>query len=305
MNKNTRRIFVSILTLVLTVVAVGTTTFAWFTIGNIATVSGIEAQVMGGEGLEIEIVNSITNESTGWKNNITSDEFVDLISDTFKFEAVELRDTGSFTKLGVIDNPSAGNESQGRLYRGVTTTANTEYLEFNINFRSLSEGTVKLTNLTFNTVNITGFNPEMAYIGPNGSLIPQGTATPDFNGGNALRVSFEDATGGPADNTYRNAHGVNENHGQWDYMFKKGNRIFDSALVTDPNDALSASPGFSGTAFDVNTNAITVTLPEPTTEGAFTVATITMRVWVDGWDPHAFDAIYEETLGVSLVFEKQ
>lgn len=304
MTKNTRRIFVSILTLVLTVVAVGTTTFAWFTIGNVATVTGISGQVVGGEGLEMQLVRYVdgtpaNDKATDFKNHLGADDWAIVRPADFKFKAVELNETtGVFTQLGVI----TGAVNHGKLHRGAATTANVEYIELTVNFRSLSAGTISLTNLTFNELTVSGFDAGVPYIGLDGNNIPSGTVTPDFDGSHALRVTF---TGGASNNlTYRKDHAVNAQHGQWDFISQKGNEIYEDSTGAQK---VASSPGYSGVAFTNvagSENGVTVALTStPDTDG-FHTASLTMQIWVDGWDPHTFDAIYEMLLGLSLTFEK-
>lgn len=58
MRKMSKKIIVSVLTLVLTVVALGTTTYAWFTVGGTVAVEEFEMQVTSGVGLEIAYLHS-------------------------------------------------------------------------------------------------------------------------------------------------------------------------------------------------------------------------------------------------------
>ena len=53
MSKLSRKLVLSVLTLVLSVVALGTTTFAWFALGQSATIDQFQLQATAGEGLEI------------------------------------------------------------------------------------------------------------------------------------------------------------------------------------------------------------------------------------------------------------
>lgn len=57
MRKMSKKIIVSVLTLVLTVVALGTTTYAWFTVGGTVAVEEFEMKVTSGVGLEIAYVH--------------------------------------------------------------------------------------------------------------------------------------------------------------------------------------------------------------------------------------------------------
>ena len=55
MTKMTRKLLLSIITVVLTVVALGTTTFAWFTLTNTAQIQEFEAKIIADSGIEIAI----------------------------------------------------------------------------------------------------------------------------------------------------------------------------------------------------------------------------------------------------------
>jgi len=55
MNKIARKLVLSILTVVLTVAALGTTTFAWFTLTNTSVVQPFQAQIVSDTGIEIAI----------------------------------------------------------------------------------------------------------------------------------------------------------------------------------------------------------------------------------------------------------
>src|SRR5690554_4150296 len=115
MKNSTKRIIMSVLTLVLTVVALGTTTFAWFSIGNIATVTGISGNVQAGDGLEVRLHNSIniaegkTNYDSGFLNHLTDAEFLAYldsiggydVDNPFEFVAVTTANGTSFNELGV------------------------------------------------------------------------------------------------------------------------------------------------------------------------------------------------------------
>ena len=58
MTKLTRKLLLSVLTVVLTVVALGTTTFAWFTLTNTAQIQSFDAEIIADSGIEIAIGNA-------------------------------------------------------------------------------------------------------------------------------------------------------------------------------------------------------------------------------------------------------
>ncbi|MGI6728746.1 MAG: hypothetical protein ACOX5P_00560 [Bacilli bacterium] len=55
MRKLTTKLLFAIISAAFALVALGTTTFAWFTISNTASVSQFSAQVTAGQGLEISL----------------------------------------------------------------------------------------------------------------------------------------------------------------------------------------------------------------------------------------------------------
>ncbi|MFA7377032.1 MAG: hypothetical protein WCZ13_05950, partial [Acholeplasmataceae bacterium] len=50
-----KKILLSVIAVVVTVAALGTSTFAWFTLSNRASVGTFEAEVTAGEGIEISL----------------------------------------------------------------------------------------------------------------------------------------------------------------------------------------------------------------------------------------------------------
>ena len=59
MKKLSRKLLISIFTLVITVLAVGASTFAWFALSTTSQVSNIGGKVTGGEGIEVRLYHKI------------------------------------------------------------------------------------------------------------------------------------------------------------------------------------------------------------------------------------------------------
>ena len=55
MRKLTTKLLFAIISVAFALVALGTTTFAWFTLSDTATVSTFDAQITAGEGIEISL----------------------------------------------------------------------------------------------------------------------------------------------------------------------------------------------------------------------------------------------------------
>ena len=73
MNKLMRKLSISILAVVFAVVAMGATTFAWFTITNTARINQFDVYVTAGSGFEIA-VTGIDGTPSAWKSTITETE---------------------------------------------------------------------------------------------------------------------------------------------------------------------------------------------------------------------------------------
>src|SRR5690554_1359802 len=78
MSKLSKKLFLSVITLVFTVVAMVATTYAWFTIGDTATVGNVEGSVQGSEGLEIQFDGDDSGE---WYSNISKSKMDDFLGD--------------------------------------------------------------------------------------------------------------------------------------------------------------------------------------------------------------------------------
>ncbi|MFA6827833.1 MAG: hypothetical protein WCR64_05255, partial [Bacilli bacterium] len=66
MKNLSRKLMLSIVAIALVVIALGTSTFAWFTLSNKASVGQFNAEVTAGEGMELSV------DGTTWYSNIPS-----------------------------------------------------------------------------------------------------------------------------------------------------------------------------------------------------------------------------------------
>src|SRR5690554_2619974 len=117
MTKISKKAILSVLSLVLTFVALGATTFAWFSLGTTATVSPFDLEVKGSEGLEIQlsgdnswystinkdlIKGHITNLITSANTGAELDELLD--DGRFIMNAVTTEDGKDFFTYGITGN---------------------------------------------------------------------------------------------------------------------------------------------------------------------------------------------------------
>ena len=76
MRKLTTKLLFAIISAAFALVALGTTTFAWFTLSDTATVSTFDAQITAGEGIEISLDD--INYYTTIQANVIQNKINDL-----------------------------------------------------------------------------------------------------------------------------------------------------------------------------------------------------------------------------------
>src|SRR5690554_2965812 len=157
MSKLSKKAILSVLTLVLTVVALGATTFAWFTLGTTATVDQFNVEVRGSEGLEISL------DGDNWYTRLNSTTMNNHINSVFangRLDAVTLNDaTADFDDWKF----QKFNGMTGSTVNLTGATKNNEYLEFNLQFRTKNDDQkVQLTAMTLDSTSIT-WTPDATY----------------------------------------------------------------------------------------------------------------------------------------------
>ena len=81
MNRLARKLVLSVLSVVLTVVALGTTTFAWFTLTNTSVVQPFNAQIVADTGIQVAVgMPGVEPEFLQWKTTITATDISNYIS---------------------------------------------------------------------------------------------------------------------------------------------------------------------------------------------------------------------------------
>lgn len=304
MSTLSKKLFISVLTLIVTVGAFAATTFAWFTLGNTATVGQFEGSATAGEGLEVRI-----GTSGAWTNFISSAQIQDAIdaSDFVAFSAITSQDGISFTKLLVEDNEIT------------TTTAavNTEYIEFQLQFRSVTTGDIHLSGVEFASLAPSAWvNDGNSFNDASGNLVEgvDGTAgTVVEYISNAARLSVTDGTSMVI---------VEQTDGEDNNVLGKGTDIlgahsffksrFDS-LVGDAYDTAfdlvslptTLEAGNINEVIVANTKVAELVGPVQNFGGTeYYVVSVTVRVWLEGWDANTYNALFNMVLQTNLSFKK-
>ena len=134
MKKISKKAILSILTLVLTVVVLGASTFAWFTLGTTATVDNFDVNVTSSEGLEISL------DGNNWYTRLNSDIMRDYIEEQvtaarlnndgdFVMDAVTTSDGIDFFKFSISGNKMVHTEFD-------EAVANEDFLQLKFKLRT-------------------------------------------------------------------------------------------------------------------------------------------------------------------------
>lgn len=362
MSKLSKKLILSVLTLVLTVVALGATTFAWFTLGNKAVVGDFGGTVTAGDGLEIRLAQNqkkyVLNEGdntwgdadiTGfesWYTSLPSSRLEAFLEEKYNEAKNRLDLKGLTTEDGIslVDmNKSAVDGRTGA------------YIEFELEVRSQNPGYVYVTsaNLEGKVKEWLADTNHLAYTGINAVADKTKIMT---SAAYAARLSLEGENvfayqkgveldeenpvvtsdnGNVEDNDHvvtvaNTVVGVHNGatyaapqaYGAHDYFFKK-NGGAEMVELVKPLDAAFTYEGNAMEPRDEN-NVVLVDTQEPISEddakndaalespkkhlveltkdadAEFAEGTITVRVWIEGWDNEAYNAIFNFPLFASF-----
>lgn len=309
MIRISKRTLLSILTLVLTLVALGTTSFAWFTLSNVATVNNITANVQAGEGLEVALG---INEKilTDYKTNLNANDWQKVLDELsgFRLNAVTTNDLTNFYKLAFKNTDEVIKPG---LYQE-EALSNSDYLEFKVYFKSNSAGDVFFNNYSFIDEQKL-FTPRVQYDKDNAGI---DEVTP-FNAyaSNAVRIAVEDKVYQNGSNGGTNLHTGNSgvNYGQFSYLTEMRNDIYwlhnssfkKLGTVTDNETLNIAEVSILEAETSISSNAEkVVTLVKAQGENDYT-ASITIKIWIEGFDADAYDSLFGARLQLSLSFKKE
>ena len=283
-----KKLILSIVSIIIAIIALGTSTFAWFSLSNRASVGQFNAEVTGGEGLEISLDNS------SWYSSIPSSvmqaHLASIYGGSLSEDKPILRDVTSF---------------DGKNFNVFNDIADDGWIEFNIMFRSRSLSEVYWTNAQLGGANFNWTPDNEFLLGEEYQVSPESTVV--INPANALRLSIE----GVVDNVstvyaYEKADGVDGNvylgttpsiYGSVSYYNAKNSA--NPINVSDfPDNLLDTFTNFYPTTSE---NKQILTLVENGSTSYYE-GSITVRVWMEGWDADTYDSILGRSVSVSLAF---
>jgi len=336
--KLTRKLLIAVMTLVVTAIALGTTTYAWFTIGERVAVEDIKMQVKAGEGLEIAYmptsVDTANDSSLSYVKTLQSEYIYEmLVKDYFgTFEepgtwAIEpaLEQDQTYAEYWAANfEMDAVTSTDGKEFKKIVegTTAPYDYslgsnvvtkedgfVEFKLAFRTLS--TEKL-DLFWDHVSLTSkgveWAPEVPFTSAiTGEQVP--TETLEYYAANAARISINS---GDSTVVFENSVSItNTVLGKDNFVKDKGAHQYfklmtgQHVIKSDANDEEGIMPDNYETVDTITSlsdQKVVATFPGDNGSGGYQYVTITVRIYIEGMDPEAFNSILGDTLTVQLGF---
>lgn len=294
MNSLTKKMIISVLTLIITVGAFAATTFAWFTLGNQATIGQIEAEIETTSGLEVSV------DGLNWYNALPKSVINEEVANK-TLKALTSTNGVSFSTVTNLQNSTP-----------TTTPASEGFITLTLLFRSAKTGSVKLSDLVFGGNDVT-IPSDVAFTGKNGAIAQGGNVV--ANPKDAARISLTNLTStsifqAPADATNTISVGFADAHS---YYFAKTLELLGN--VHDGNDFTTGSQ----VALDNSLAAIEATFEDVLVfdadatdaqfsfalvkTGDFWTASVNVNIWIEGWDSQAYNFIQGLPLTFDMKFE--
>ena len=325
-----RKLLVSVFTLMLAVCAVATTTYAWFTMGNETTVSNIEMSVQGSDGLMIRVVSVNGHKyleddaKYGWSTDLN---LTGVLSGV-KLAPMSLQDrvaTGTYVNTSdqLKTLTSGANYDATNSFANVPAFAGTEtkvegnYIEIEFEFRSEAELDVKFKTLKAATVGTVSFITPVKVISNKLTGADEikevlvGQAVENARLANALRISVNEATF--TDGGSDKAHNYTSGYAGYSKLINPS--IYDALTKQYGTWGKAAVEYYNATShYDIEAPAkeydyemddltsVICDLKYSTGLNAY-FGKVQVRIWLEGWDADAFNAVITDHANLSMSFE--
>lgn len=336
MRKLTQKLVLSVVTMALVVIALGTSTFAWFTLTNSASVSSFNAQVTSGEGIEVSLgtwtgglVTDITpgsasvTSSSVWYTVIPNSAIIARLVEMYGNSGTPLAPVPNFefSDLTSLDGVAITNKLGGAPGAG--------FIPLDIFFRSAIAQDIRVTNLaitgaaatwvadvpsfigsngesygadeTFTSMTVAAWTAaRVSIVGVNAGLGTSGTTTVFERAEDLVVVSGQETTKVHNSNAVLAYESLLPVAGGASYYYAKGNTGDISLLGTMPTTVKLPEVGtVSSPVIVVRTATATI----PGIAQPYTYGGIKVRIWIEGFDADTFDAIFGRTLTIQLAFD--
>ncbi len=288
MNKLMRKLSISILAVVFAVVAMGATTFAWFTLTNTAKVTQFDVEVTSAQGIELSVVNGV------WGSTIDGSVIEGLPG------VLGAKLTAVTTSNGTSGFVTLDSLSEDGTY-DITTPAvsGSHYVEFTIKVRSreISKNIyIDPTTTDITSAGIT-WQPDTTFTLSDGlTEITSATVAFPVYASAAARMSFTGANTVIYEDSTLGTSGMSSNwtNGALEYYAAKMN--YDAPEALDP-----ALTPYGVKEVGTAEGTIIATTASSLT-GGWSEATIVVRIWLEGWDAECYNAIFNDKLQITIGF---
>lgn len=301
--KNTRKLLMAALMLVVAFAAVVSSTYAWFTLSNPLVVEDINVSVSQSSGIYMAVKGGSEETPTyTWRTSLTEDMIragIDnklVAKDTGKYTPVcatvtgQKLDLSSFKKLSSVAGNNGGALS--------AATAGTDYSTFTIYFKADQGATLDITSLVAaanSNLNAAGLS--MLRVAVKGSTATEAQMWKKYQD----NVSGIEVTKNPE----IDANGAKVQYNSFYNVANPAFSTFVNAGILATSDNTTATiklDGYTGykaahnemcvnetteTATKLPTQIVTV----PKYENESSIVSITFTIWLEGWDSLSTDAL--------------
>lgn len=318
MTKLSRKLLLSVLTVAFALITLGATTFAWFTLSTKAEIEAFDVEVTSGAGIEISA------DGSNYSNYISAQQVYAAITRA-----------GSSTVLDHVTSQNGQTfttiDYEGEL--SFNKVANSGWAEFDLWFRS-PEANVEVYMLENTTVASTGVEwiSDANFQLTSEKFVEVGSEETLY-GANAVRISTTEnkltATGtgfqyndgasanifelGGATGDQRLETTIKSDYGSVAYYNAKNPNAQITEDITDEvelpevvlkTEDLPKLNELNTTTInpDAHTPVATLTVDNDYTGVNYYYGQITVRIWLEGWDPDMFNAIMADVISIHMHF---
>jgi len=297
MSKITRKLLLAVLTVVLTVATLGTTTFAWFTLTNTSVIQNFNVDIIGDSGIQMALATFDTEPGDlQWRETITAPEVLAFIEAqfgaTFVLNHVSSPDGINFYGLGI--GAPGGSTSSG-------------YLELPIHFRSEDVDQIAWTQVSL-TSGAFSWRTPITFIDSK-AVERLANSTFNVNAADAMRISVTgDILSTPSTVAYENPISATNTvlglqsgsdltaaNGAISYYF--------NSTATYPGGIATVNTINTITTLGTGVHVLDLTGGQTATYENNFYGRVMLRVWFEGWDAEAYNALLSRTITVRFQFE--
>ncbi len=285
MKRITRRLITVLMSVIFSFVALGTVTFAWFTLTNVTTLAPFEVDVSTSEGIEVALGDE--SYSDEW--------FADVPTSTM---LVYLKSLGYDESFGLknVSSPD-GINFKNMNNNNVENSISGGYLEFKLRLRSLVGGQkIYITTNTGFSSNPIEWMADATFRNSKGELIIAGDIV-NYSVESAMRMSFQSKD---AVIVYELPDSENNTAQGTTPQIPGAVEYYNVKHSLNPLSIEGVRLAETITSF-VGAPAI-VTLPTENPVDNYYQAIITVRIWIEGWDSDCIDALMNKNLTINLQF---